>query len=29
MSEASKRYYAYIYHLYIVFRNVKNKGQIF
>ena len=29
MSETSKRYYAYIYHLYILFRNAKSKGQIF
>ena len=29
MSETSKRYYAYIYHLYILFRSVKNKGEIF
>ena len=28
MSETSKRYYAYIYHLYILFRNAKSKGQI-
>ena len=29
LKKTSKRYYAYTYHLYILFRNAKSKGQIF